>query len=439
MRFGELASRVFALAVAMGVATSAATAGTGSDDTVVPLAERVFFDRSALFSDIGGLLAPEASRIFALPGDSLSHGVTGDLLPAKAGRGAAVVLAAVAPSKGATLTDVGPHLLPWIVPAVPPLLSKPAAKSAPQEGRLPVLEDPSVRVLARRLAARPANRPERILGGKKNLSEPSQPALSKLPTAQPMSGRSIDPFAWPDEDDAGGEPAAEFIMPFANGRVTSLFNQGRRHPAIDLAGALGSPVLATTERQKVVFAAGRGGYGNAVITRDQFGRTHLYGHLKSITSRVGQVLEQGEKLGHLGSTGFSTGPHVHYEVTDSKGRHIDPVTLLFPDRRVAKGYAWLDVRQEQRRANVVADAQLTPAPDRVARPARAARHRRACAGLPEHIDGHAAARVPVAADAQIVRLEKASEPLADRHRAVLVEGAVVAEGGEVELERLRTP
>jgi 3',5'-cyclic AMP phosphodiesterase CpdA len=192
-----------------------------------------------------------------------------------------------------------------------------------------------------------------------------------------MSGRWADPLGSPDGEEqvTASEPKIEFIMPFANGRVTSLFNQGRRHPAIDLAGALGSPVLATTERQTVVFAAGRGGYGNAVITRDEFGRTHLYGHLKSITSRVGQVLTQGEKLGHLGSTGFSTGPHVHYEVTDSKGRHIDPVTLLFPDRRVARGYAWLDVRQEQRRANVVADAQLSPAPDRAARPARAAKHR----------------------------------------------------------------
>ena len=112
-----------------------------------------------------------------------------------------------------------------------------------------------------------------------------------------------------------------------------------------------------------------------MITRDELGRTHLYGHLKSITSRVGQVLEQGDKLGHLGSTGFSTGPHVHYEVRDAKERHIDPVTLLFPGRRVARGYAWLDVRQEQSTANVVAEAQLTPVRGKVARPARAARHR----------------------------------------------------------------
>jgi murein DD-endopeptidase MepM/ murein hydrolase activator NlpD len=106
--------------------------------------------------------------------------------------------------------------------------------------------------------------------------------------------------------------------------------------------------LATTSRQKVVFAGRRGGYGNAVITVDDYGRTHLYGHLQRITSRVGQRLDQGDQLGHLGSTGHSTGPHVHYEVRNSRGTHINPVTLLFPGRGVSKGYAWLDVRQQER-------------------------------------------------------------------------------------------
>src|SRR6185503_17452830 len=76
--------------------------------------------------------------------------------------------------------------------------------------------------------------------------------------------------------------APEFIMPFANGRVTSLFNQGRVHPAIDLAGRLGSPVFSTTARQRVTFAGWRGGYGNCVMTRDDLGRAHLYGHLQKI-------------------------------------------------------------------------------------------------------------------------------------------------------------
>lgn len=142
--------------------------------------------------------------------------------------------------------------------------------------------------------------------------------------------------------DAVQRRAPAFIMPFANGRVTSLFNQGRRHPAIDLAGRHGSPVLATSGGQQVTFAGWRNGYGMAVITRDREGREHLYGHLSAINTRVGVVLAQGQRLGALGSTGYSTGPHVHYEVKDRRGAHINPVTLLFPGRRVAIGYAWAD-------------------------------------------------------------------------------------------------
>jgi murein DD-endopeptidase MepM/ murein hydrolase activator NlpD len=182
-----------------------------------------------------------------------------------------------------------------------------------------------------------------LFGAKKRRSEPGRIPMSRSASLSHVYSHAGDPLAVLQLDDA---PTPEFIMPFANGRVTSLFNDGRRHPAIDLGGKLGSPVLATTSSQKIVFAGPRGGYGNAVITVDEYGRTHLYGHLQRITSRVGQMLEQGDQLRHLGSTGHSTGPHVHYEVKNANGVHINPVTLLFPGRGVAKGYAWLDVRQE---------------------------------------------------------------------------------------------
>ena len=68
------------------------------------------------------------------------------------------------------------------------------------------------------------------------------------------------------------------------------------------------------------------------------------------------MLNQGDKLGHLGSTGYSTGPHVHYEVRNSKGQHINPVTLLFPGRGVGRGYAWRDVGQFAAPAQVASRA-----------------------------------------------------------------------------------
>jgi len=123
-----------------------------------------------------------------------------------------------------------------------------------------------------------------------------------------------------------------FMLPFTNGRVSSGFHQGRWHPAIDLAAPTGTAVRTTTSGQKVTFAGRRGGYGNVVMTRDSQGRTHLYAHLNSIAARTGHVLKQGQKLGTVGSTGFSTGPHLHYEVKNVAGRHVNPAPLLFSHR-----------------------------------------------------------------------------------------------------------
>ena len=192
----------------------------------------------------------------------------------------------------------------------------------------------------------------RVFARKRQRSAPARLPMSRSrPLRQPYS-HTGDELA-----DLAFDIPPEFIMPFASGRVTSLFNDGRRHPAIDLGGKLGSIVSATTSQQRVVFAGWRGGYGNAVITQDVYGRTHLYGHLQSVTARVGQMLAQGDKLGHLGSTGHSTGPHVHYEVRNSKGVPINPMMLLFAGGRVGKGYAWLDPRQEGGIPRVAASAR----------------------------------------------------------------------------------
>jgi murein DD-endopeptidase MepM/ murein hydrolase activator NlpD len=185
---------------------------------------------------------------------------------------------------------------------------------------------------------------------KRRLSEPEARHISLIPLPVWMS-TGTDPLAAIPGLEGSGEPAPlvqEFIMPFENGRVTSLFNQGRIHPAIDLAGPLGTPVHATSGWQRVTFAGWRGGYGNAVMAQDAQGRVHLYGHLSKITTRVGTMLQQGQKLGLLGSTGHSTGPHVHYEVRTPGGGHINPVTLLFPGRTVSRGFAWSDSRSVSR-------------------------------------------------------------------------------------------
>ena len=85
------------------------------------------------------------------------------------------------------------------------------------------------------------------------------------------------------------------------------------HPGVDFAGPWGAPVHATASGL-VTFAGNRGGYGNMVEIDNGLGIHTRYGHLSSITVRVGMQVERGAAIGRMGSTGRSTGPHVHYEI-----------------------------------------------------------------------------------------------------------------------------
>ena len=85
------------------------------------------------------------------------------------------------------------------------------------------------------------------------------------------------------------------------------------HPGIDFAGPWGARVAATAPGT-IVFAGFRGGYGNMVEVDHGFGIHTRYGHLSAIGVKVGMRVEKGATLGRVGSTGRSTGPHVHYEV-----------------------------------------------------------------------------------------------------------------------------
>ncbi|WP_312766196.1 M23 family metallopeptidase [Epilithonimonas sp.] len=98
------------------------------------------------------------------------------------------------------------------------------------------------------------------------------------------------------------------------------------HKGLDFAGKWGSPVKATAAG-KVIFAGIRGGYGKCVIVRHDNGFETLYGHLSKIGVGVGQDVKIGSVIGALGSTGRSTGPHLHYEVI-FKGQRIDPKDYL---------------------------------------------------------------------------------------------------------------
>jgi murein DD-endopeptidase MepM/ murein hydrolase activator NlpD len=97
------------------------------------------------------------------------------------------------------------------------------------------------------------------------------------------------------------------------GRVDPFTHRVSFHPGIDFAGPWGSPIAATAPGT-VVYAGPRGGYGNMVEIDHGYGIHTRYGHMSAILVGVGTKVSKGSLIGRLGSTGRSTGPHVHYEV-----------------------------------------------------------------------------------------------------------------------------
>ena len=118
------------------------------------------------------------------------------------------------------------------------------------------------------------------------------------------------------------------------GRIVSRFGY-RRHPiwgglhmhtGIDLAAPYGKPILSA-DSGEVIFSGWWDGYGKAVVIDHGRGYTTVYGHMSRIYMEVGQRVEKLQVIGLVGSTGFSTGPHLHFEIRYN-GRPVDPLGYL---------------------------------------------------------------------------------------------------------------
>ncbi|HEX8642336.1 MAG TPA: M23 family metallopeptidase [Allosphingosinicella sp.] len=127
------------------------------------------------------------------------------------------------------------------------------------------------------------------------------------------------------------------------GRITSGFGY-RTHPilgyrrfhrGLDIGAGHGTPILATTDGQ-VARAGWGGGYGNVVDLRHGGGLATRYGHMSRIAVSPGQRVRQGQVIGYVGSTGLSTGPHLHYEMFRN-GELVDPRTVRFTSRSQLSG------------------------------------------------------------------------------------------------------
>lgn len=126
-----------------------------------------------------------------------------------------------------------------------------------------------------------------------------------------------------------GADLLPFAMPVKDSfRFTSEFGRrwGRAHEGIDLAAPIGTPVHAPGEGT-VIFAGWQSGYGNLIKIQHALGTETRYGHLSRIHVKVGQKVSRGDKIGAIGNTGRSTGPHLHYEVRVD-GRAVNPMSFI---------------------------------------------------------------------------------------------------------------
>ncbi len=131
---------------------------------------------------------------------------------------------------------------------------------------------------------------------KKELIKPSNDLKTELNFnlnfIKPVKGDVSSPFGWR-------------IDPFTGKRAY--------HKGVDFRAPLGTPVRSA-ERGKVIFAGKKGGYGNLIIVEHRGGFRTYYAHLQEIDVKEGEDVERGQMIGKVGSTGRSTGPHLHFEV-----------------------------------------------------------------------------------------------------------------------------
>jgi murein DD-endopeptidase MepM/ murein hydrolase activator NlpD len=150
------------------------------------------------------------------------------------------------------------------------------------------------------------------------LAKVSAALTARIQAAQSASGSYTPP---------AGESSHGLVWP-AQGPVTSPFGMrwGRMHEGIDIGAGYGAPIAAAAAG-RIIYCGWEDGYGNLTVIDHGNGLATAYGHQSSIAVACGQDVAQGQTIGYIGSTGHSTGPHLHFEVRVN-GSPVDPLGYL---------------------------------------------------------------------------------------------------------------
>ena len=163
---------------------------------------------------------------------------------------------------------------------------------------------------------------------------------------------------WVDAEATGGAaeamrmPVAASVSSSFGMRVHPILGSHRFHRGVDLRAGFGTPIRASAEG-RVTFAGWNGGYGRQVMIDHGQGLASMYAHMSRMAARPGSQVRRGDIIGYVGSTGLSTGPHLHYEVLQN-GKPVNPLAARYV------GKPGLD-REERTVFNARLRALLSPA------------------------------------------------------------------------------
>ena len=150
-----------------------------------------------------------------------------------------------------------------------------------------------------------------------SMISPNLPSINSPDPYLPHGSNSFNGYIWP-----------------AEGVFTSGYGWrwGRMHKGIDIAAPIGTPIVAAADGKVISAGWNSGGYGNLVKIKHFDGSITLYAHNSKIMVRRGQWVKQGQQIAKMGNTGFSTGPHLHFEIHSQGKKAMNPIALL-PKKR----------------------------------------------------------------------------------------------------------
>jgi len=166
---------------------------------------------------------------------------------------------------------------------------------------------------------------------------PVEPSTPLSPIEKDVLERSLEteeiPLPAPRLEKEGEKPhwlgkELDIIWPI-QGKINSPFGpRGKKfHAGIDIASPHYQEVKAAMDGEVILARNSRTGYGKVIVLRHDLGFTSIYGHMNVIIAKEGEAIRQGQAIGGVGSTGKSTGPHLHFELRH-EGRPINPLPIL---------------------------------------------------------------------------------------------------------------